>query len=65
MGNPAADRRRYARLALGVLFMLLLGVGYAWSILRAPLSAVFPAWTPTAISLTFTLSMSFLLFFVQ
>ena len=51
--------RKWAVLAAGTVLMLVLGLIYAWSIFRAPLSAVFPDWSPTQLSLTFTLSMIF------
>jgi len=39
--------------------LLFLGLIYAWSIFRSPLTEIFPGWTPTKISITFTLSMAF------
>ncbi|MBR5586947.1 MAG: MFS transporter [Clostridia bacterium] len=45
-------------MAIGVIAMLFAGVLYAWSILKAPLSADF-GWKPSQLALNFTLAMSF------
>lgn len=49
---------RWFYLAIGVVSMLFAGVLYAWSILKAPLSAEF-GWSASALALNFTLAMSF------
>ena len=49
---------RWFYLAVGVIAMLLAGVLYAWSILKAPLAAEF-GWKPSELALNFTLAMSF------
>jgi OFA family oxalate/formate antiporter-like MFS transporter len=46
-------------LTAGTVLMVIMGLIYAWSIFRAPLSAQFPGWTATQLSWTFTLSMVF------
>ena len=50
--------KRWFYMAIGVIAMLFAGVLYAWSILKAPLSADF-GWKPSQLALNFTLAMSF------
>lgn len=50
--------KRYLYLLNGVLLLLLMGVGYAWSIFVGPLEAWF-GWTRTQTSLAFTLNIIF------
>lgn len=50
--------KRYLYLLNGVLLLLLLGVGYAWSIFVGPLEAWF-GWSRTQTSLAFTLNIIF------
>lgn len=52
-------KRRFFYAAVGVIVLLLAGFIYAWSILSAPISADFPAWSNAQLSLTFTLCMAF------
>lgn len=49
---------RWRYLVIGVIAMLFAGVLYAWSILKAPLSAEF-GWGASELALNFTLAMSF------
>lgn len=49
---------RWGYLAIGVVAMLFAGVLYAWSILKAPLSAEF-GWGASELALNFTLAMTF------
>ncbi|GHS96032.1 MFS transporter [Synergistales bacterium] len=52
-------KKRFFYLALGAVTLLFLGLIYAWSIFRAPLRGLFPSWTDSEMSLTFTISMVF------
>ena len=49
---------RWVYMTIGVIAMLFAGVLYAWSILKAPLSAEF-GWGPSDLALNFTLAMTF------
>ncbi|MCR5580075.1 MAG: MFS transporter [Pseudobutyrivibrio sp.] len=43
----------------GVIVLLFAGLIYAWSVLSSPIAAEFASWSKGALSLTFTLAMSF------
>ncbi|MCL2110700.1 MAG: MFS transporter [Clostridiales bacterium] len=58
MVNTNTTDLRTARLAGGTVMLLFLGLIYAWSIFRPPLAAVFPGWSLTEISVTFTISIA-------
>ena len=61
MGNAKGNEniaKRWFYLVVGVMAMLFAGVLYAWSILKAPLAAVF-GWGASELALNFTLAMSF------
>jgi OFA family oxalate/formate antiporter-like MFS transporter len=49
--------KRNVELIIGAVTMLFLGLIYAWSIFREPLSALYSSWSISQISLTFTISM--------
>ena len=49
---------RWVYMIIGVIAMLFAGVLYAWSILKAPLSAEF-GWGQSELALNFTLAMTF------
>ena len=51
---------RWLYLAVGTFAMLFAGILYAWSILKAPFSVEF-GWSPSDLTLNFTITMSFFL----
>ncbi|MDR3305495.1 MAG: MFS transporter [Clostridiales Family XIII bacterium] len=54
MGN----HKKYLYLAAGTVMLLFLGLVYGWSIFRAPLTAIFTDWTPTQLSMTFSITIT-------
>ncbi|MBR0308180.1 MAG: MFS transporter, partial [Mogibacterium sp.] len=51
--------KRWLYLGTATLTLLFLGLIYAWSIFRTPLGEIFPDWSISQMSLTFTISMIF------
>lgn len=51
--------KRWLYLGTAALTLLFLGLIYAWSIFRTPFSEIFPDWSVSQMSLTFTISMIF------
>ena len=51
--------RRWLYLGMGTLTLLFLGLIYAWSIFRTPFGEMYPDWSISQLSLTFTISMIF------
>ena len=51
--------RRWLYLGTATITLLFLGLIYAWSIFRTPFSELFPDWSISQMSLTFTISMIF------
>lgn len=52
-------QNRWVRVIVGAVMMFFLGTMYAWSIFRSPFSAIYPQWTISDLSLTFTLCVIF------
>lgn len=52
------DCNRWLYLATGTVLLLFCGMIYGWSMFRTPIAEMFPEWTLSQLSMTFTLSMS-------
>ena len=53
------NNKRWLYLGMGTLTLLFLGLIYAWSIFRTPFGEMYPDWSISQMSLTFTISMIF------
>ena len=53
------SNKRWLYLGTGTLTLLFLGLIYAWSIFRTPFGELFPEWSISQLSMTFTISMIF------
>lgn len=53
------NNKRWLYLGMGTLTLLFLGLIYAWSIFRTPFGELFPDWSISQLSMTFTISMIF------
>ena len=49
---------RWLYAAVVVVVLLLVGLVYAWTVLQAPIAAMYPDWSKGQISLTFTITMA-------
>lgn len=55
--NTTNNSKRWLYLVTGTVMLLFLGLIYAWSIFRVPLSQIYTDWSVSQISMTFTISM--------
>ena len=53
------NNKRWIYLITGTIALLFLGLIYAWSIFRTPFGELFPDWSISQLSMTFTISMAF------
>ena len=53
------NNKRWLYLGAGTLLLVFCGLIYGWSLFRAPFGEVYPDWTLSQLSLTFTISMIF------
>lgn len=53
------NNKRWVVLTVATISLLFLGLIYAWSIFKTPIGEMFPSWSVSQLSLTFTISMSF------
>ena len=52
-------KHRLKYLVTGTVTLMFMGLIYAWSLFRVPLGSMFPGWSVSQLSLTFTISMIF------
>lgn len=52
-----SDNKRWLYLGVGTLLLVFCGLIYGWSLFKAPFSQVYPEWTLSQLSMTFTISM--------
>lgn len=57
--KESGNGNRWLMLFAGTVMLLFLGLIYAWSIFNAPFKSVYPSWTVSQLSMTFTISMIF------
>lgn len=48
---------RWLYAVVGVIVLIFAGLVYAWTVLQAPIAAMYPSWTKSQMSLTFTITM--------
>ena len=53
------NNKRWLYLGVGTLLLVFCGLIYGWSLFRAPFGEVYPDWTLSQLSMTFTISMIF------
>lgn len=53
------NNKRWLYLGAGTLLLVFCGLIYGWSLFRAPFGEVYPEWTLSQLSMTFTISMIF------
>lgn len=53
------NNKRWLYLGVGTILLIFCGLIYGWSLFKAPFGEVYPEWTISQLSMTFTISMIF------
>lgn len=53
------NNKRWLYLIVGTVLLIFCGLIYGWSLFRAPFSEIYPEWSLSQLSMTFTISMTF------
>lgn len=53
-----ADNKRWIYLAIGTVLLIFCGLIYGWSLFKAPFAEIYPEWSLSQLSMTFTISMT-------
>lgn len=53
-----ANNKRWLYLAIGTVVLIFCGLIYGWSLFKAPFAEIYPQWSLSQLSMTFTVSMT-------
>ena len=57
-----SNNKRWLYLGVGTILLIFCGLIYGWSLFKEPFGQVYPDWSLSQLSMTFTISMVFFLF---